>query len=163
MKKFYVNLLLIRFTEEGEAKYLESAKELTNQERCTIEVSFEDVEKYNQNLATTIIEEYFRIFPFLCRAVANFVKDRSDLKKEKECYVSFTDVPTRHKVRELKTEKIGTLVRISGQVIRTHPVHPELIIGTFVCLDCQTVIKNVEQQFKVIFGEILKFLFKTCL
>lgn len=58
------------------------------------------------------------------------------------------DVPTRHKVRELKTEKIGTLIRISGQVIRTHPVHPELVLGTFVCLDCQTVIKNVEQQFK---------------
>lgn len=70
------------------------------------------------------------------------------MKKEKECYVSFLDVPTRHKVRELKTEKIGTLIRISGQVIRTHPVHPELILGTFVCLECQTVVKNVEQQFK---------------
>lgn len=44
--------------------------------------------------------------------------------------------------------KAGTLLRISGQVVRTHPVHPELVSGTFVCLDCQTVIKNVEQQFK---------------
>lgn len=114
-----------------------------------MEVNFEDVEKYNQNLATTIIEEYFRIYPYICQAVSNFVKDRCDLKQEKECYVSFMDVPTRHKVRELKTEKIGTLIRISGQVIRTHPVHPELVSGTFVCLDCQTVIKNVEQQFKV--------------
>lgn len=35
------------------------------------------------------------------------------------------------------------------QVIRTHPVHPELVSATFVCLDCQTVIKDVEQQFKV--------------
>lgn len=111
-------------------------------------MSFEDVEHYNQNLATTIIEEYYRIYPYLCQAVSNFVKDRSDLKKEKECYVSFIDVPTRHKVRELKTEKIGTLIRISGQVIRTHPVHPELVLGTFVCADCQTVTKNVEQQFK---------------
>lgn len=139
---------MYRFSEDGTVKYLDPAKELLDQERSTIEISFEDVEKYNQNLATTIIEEYYRIYPFLCKAVANFVKDRSDLKKEKECYVSFVDVPTRHKVRELKTEKIGTLIRISGQVIRTHPVHPELVLGTFVCLDCQTVIKNVEQQFK---------------
>lgn len=39
-------------------------------------------------------------------------------------------------------------MRISGQVVRTHPVHPELVSGTFLCLDCQTVIKEVEQQFK---------------
>ncbi|KAL3267188.1 hypothetical protein HHI36_011325 [Cryptolaemus montrouzieri] len=139
---------LDEFREDGDIKYLDLAKELLNQERSTIEVSFEDVEKYNQNLATSIIEEYYRIYPYLCQAVSNYVKDRCELKKEKECYVSFVDVPTRHKVRELKTEKIGTLIRISGQVIRTHPVHPELISGTFVCLDCQTVIKNVEQQFK---------------
>lgn len=62
--------------------------------------------------------------------------------------MSFTDVPTRHKVRELTTAKIGTLIRISGQVVRTHPVHPELVFGTFMCMDCQTEIRNVEQQFK---------------
>lgn len=118
-----------RFREDNEIKYLEPAKELLNQERSTIEVSFDDVEKYNQNLATTCIEEYYRIYPYLCQAVSNFVKDRCELKKDKECYVSFVDVPTRHKVRELKTEKIGTLIRISGQTIRTHPVHPELISG----------------------------------
>jgi len=107
------------------------------------------VEKYNQNLATTIIEEYYRIYPYVCQAVSNYVKDRTELKKHKDCYIAFMDVPTRHVVRELKTDKIGTLIRISGQVIRTHPVHPELVSGTFVCLDCQTVIHNVEQQFKV--------------
>ena len=53
-------------------------------------------------------------------------------------------------MRELTTTKIGTLVRISGQVVRTHPVHPELVLGTFMCMDCQTEIRDVEQQFKVI-------------
>lgn len=40
------------------------------------------------------------------------------------------------------------MIRISGQVVRTHPVHPELVFGTFMCMDCQTEIRNVEQQFK---------------
>lgn len=40
------------------------------------------------------------------------------------------------------------MVRITGQVVRTHPVHPELVLGTFVCADCQTSIPDVEQQFK---------------
>lgn len=33
-------------------------------------------------------------------------------------------------------------------MVRTHPVHPELVSGTFMCLDCQTLVKDVEQQFK---------------
>lgn len=91
----------------------------------------------------------FRVYPFLCQAVCNFVKDIGDLQKDKECYVSFVDVPTRHKLRELNTSRLGTLARISGQVVRTHPVHPELVLGTFICMDCNAFIKNVEQQFKV--------------
>ncbi|XP_059050638.1 DNA replication licensing factor Mcm6 [Achroia grisella] len=144
---------LEEFKEDNEIKYEKHAKELLKPELSTLEVSFDDIEKYNQNLATTIIEEYYRIYPFLNQAIFNYVLSQADsgMKKDlqdKECYISFVDVPTRHKVRELTTAKIGTLIRISGQIVRTHPVHPELVLGTFVCLDCQTVIKNVEQQFK---------------
>lgn len=48
----------------------------------------------------------------------------------------------------MSSAKIGSLMSITAQVTRTHPVHPELVSGTFTCLDCQTVIKNVQQQFK---------------
>ena len=34
------------------------------------------------------------------------------------------------------------------RVVRTHPVHPELTSGNFLCLECQTAIPDVEQQFK---------------
>lgn len=49
-----------RFKEDGEVKYFEASKELVSPERSTLEVSFEDIEKYNQVLSTTIIEEYYR-------------------------------------------------------------------------------------------------------
>ena len=41
-------------------KYLEKAKELVKPERNTLQVSFQDVEKYNSNLAVTIVAEYYR-------------------------------------------------------------------------------------------------------
>lgn len=139
---------LEEFRVEGEQKYTAGINDLGRPERNTLTVSFEDVDKFNQNLATTIVEEYYRVYPYLCRAVKNFVKDYAQTPQGKEYYVSFTDVPTRLKVREMTTAKIGTLLRISGQVVRTHPVHPELVSGTFMCLDCRTVIPDVEQQFK---------------
>uniref|UniRef100_A0A7N6BP48 DNA replication licensing factor MCM6 n=1 Tax=Anabas testudineus TaxID=64144 RepID=A0A7N6BP48_ANATE len=135
-------------TGDGEVKYVREAEELIRPERNTLLVSFMDLEGFNQELATTIQEEYYRVYPFLCRAVRNFARDHGNVPLNKEFYVAIEDLPTRHKIRELSSMRIGTLVRISGQVVRTHPVHPELVSGTFLCMDCQAVIKDVPQQFK---------------
>ncbi|XP_067891141.1 DNA replication licensing factor MCM6-like [Heterodontus francisci] len=133
---------------DGEVKYLHDAEELIRPERNTLAISFVDLEQYNQQLATTVQEEFYRVYPHLCRAVRNFARDHGNIPPNKEFYVAIQDLPARHKIRELTAARIGTLLRISGQVVRTHPVHPELVSGTFMCLDCQTVVKDVEQQFK---------------
>jgi len=52
--------MLFRFKEDGVLKYLEGAKLLKEPERNTLEVCFDDVEKFNQGLASSIIEEYYR-------------------------------------------------------------------------------------------------------
>ncbi|XP_034088024.1 DNA replication licensing factor MCM6 [Gymnodraco acuticeps] len=135
-------------TGDGEVKYVREAEELIRPERNTLAVSFTDLEGFNQELATTIQEEYYRVYPFLCRAVRNFARDHGNVPLNKEFYVALEELPTRHKIRELSSMRIGTLVRISGQVVRTHPVHPELVSGTFQCMDCQALIKDVPQQFK---------------
>lgn len=138
-------------TENGELKYLPAASEFQRMERCTLTVSFQDLEEYSTRLAGVIQEHYYRVFPYLCRAVENFARDHVKENvniNDIDCYVAFVDVHTRHKVRELSTSKVGTLLRISGQVVRTHPVHPELVSGTFMCLECQTTITGIEQQFK---------------
>ncbi|KAJ7345811.1 hypothetical protein JRQ81_001761 [Phrynocephalus forsythii] len=135
-------------SSDGEVKYLCDAEELIRPERNTLIVSFLDLEQFNQQLATTIQEEFYRVYPFLCRAVRTFVRDHGNVPPNKDFYVAFHDLATRHKIREMTSARIGSLIRISGQVVRTHPVHPELVSGTFLCLDCQTVIKDVEQQFK---------------
>ncbi|KAM8850498.1 DNA replication licensing factor MCM6 [Spinachia spinachia] len=135
-------------TADGEVKYVREAEELIRPERNTLVVSFTDLEGFNQELATTVQEEYYRVYPFLCRAVRNFARDHGNVPLLKEFYVALEELPTRHKIRELSSMRIGTLVRISGQVVRTHPVHPELVSGTFLCMDCQAMIKDVPQQFK---------------
>lgn len=58
--KSYILILLISFKEHGTVKYLEPAKELVSPEHSTLEVTFDDVDEYNQVLSTTIVEEYFR-------------------------------------------------------------------------------------------------------
>lgn len=89
-----------------------------------------------------------------CSLVTNWMKTNCyylsilGLKCQLDQEFNLELISVLHRIRELTSAKIGSLLRISGQVVRTHPVHPELVSGTFLCLDCQTVIKDVEQQFK---------------
>jgi len=141
---------LEEWRDEGDTKpkYLEPAKELVEKpQRNTLQVSMRDIQVHNEQLSETITREYYRVYPYLCAAIKNFVKDHVD-STDKDLYLSITDVDIVHKVRELSTIKIGALTKITGQVVRTHPVHPELVSGTFQCLDCQTTVQGVEQQFK---------------
>uniref|UniRef100_A0A8C9S716 DNA replication licensing factor MCM6 n=1 Tax=Scleropages formosus TaxID=113540 RepID=A0A8C9S716_SCLFO len=117
--------------------YLPHAEELIRPERTTLTVNL-NIEHYNQQL-----------YPSLnSNTVRHFARDHGNVPASKEFYVAFSHFPSRQKIRELSAGCVGTLLRISGQVVRTHPVHPELVSGTFLCMDCQSVIKDVEQQFK---------------
>lgn len=50
-----------RFQDKtGDPLYLAEAQELIRPERNTLAVSFANIERYNQQLATTIQEEYYR-------------------------------------------------------------------------------------------------------
>uniref|UniRef100_A0A8C4ZVQ7 DNA replication licensing factor MCM6 n=1 Tax=Gadus morhua TaxID=8049 RepID=A0A8C4ZVQ7_GADMO len=94
-------------TADGEVKYVREAEELIRPERNTLLVSFADLEGFNQELATTIQEEYYR---WLYRS-----------SYQQHGVTADTD----------------------------HPPWPSLqVSGTFLCLDCQGLIKDVPQQFK---------------
>jgi len=148
-KKFQDFLEEWRDEGDNQPKYLEPAKELVKPERNTLQVSMRDVQVHNEQLSETITREYYRVYPYLCAAIRNYVKDQVDNSiGDKDFYLSLIDVDIVHKVRELTTLKMGGLTKITGQVVRTHPVHPELVHGTFQCLDCQTMVQGVEQQFK---------------
>ncbi|CAG2163151.1 unnamed protein product [Oppiella nova] len=141
-------------------KYLTEALELIKPERNTLFVSFKELTNWDQELAIDVTNNYYRFYPYLCRSVSTLINDEKhksnedlddltlNVIKNKDFYVGFYDFADRTKLRELRATKISSLVKIVGQVVRTHSVHPELISGTFECFDCGTEVANVEQQFK---------------
>ncbi|CAB4442016.1 unnamed protein product [Rhizophagus irregularis] len=62
--------------------------------------------------------------------------------------VAFHSMPAIQHIREIKTERIGCLMSISGTVTRTSEVRPELLFGKFTCQECKIDVPNVEQQFR---------------
>ena len=61
--------------EVTEKKYLPQARDLTRPDRNTLIVDFGDIEKHDERLKNAIHEQIYRLHPFLCNAVKNFVKD----------------------------------------------------------------------------------------
>lgn len=92
--------------------------------------------------------------PILKKALQNLVREKmpefvSDEENvDKEFWVSFYNHPLLERMRDLKAGKLGRLVAFAGTVTRTSEVRPELFLGTFKCLECGAIIRNVEQQFK---------------
>eukprot|EP00096_Caligus_rogercresseyi_P008517 TRINITY_DN2747_c0_g1_i1.p1 TRINITY_DN2747_c0_g1~~TRINITY_DN2747_c0_g1_i1.p1 ORF type:complete len:825 (+),score=308.34 TRINITY_DN2747_c0_g1_i1:44-2518(+) len=129
-------------------------RELLQPERNTLSISLKDLESFNQHFSAQISEDYYRLYPFLCSGLKEVVlrsagkAGSSLLAQAKEFFISLNQVDSITKIRELNSIKIGSLARISGQVVRTHPIHPELVSGTFICLDCSSEVPDVAQQFK---------------
>lgn len=66
----------------------------------------------------------------------------------RDFHISFYNMPLVSSIRDLRMDRVGQLVSISGTVTRTSEVRPELVSGTFRCEACAAVVSDVEQQFK---------------
>ena len=67
---------------------------------------------------------------------------------ERLLQISFFNLSAVHRIRDVKSDKIGSLLTISGTVTRTSEVRPELFKASFTCDLCRAIVDNVEQYFK---------------
>ncbi|CAM9632068.1 unnamed protein product, partial [Ectocarpus sp. 12 AP-2014] len=136
--------------------YLAQIAAMVENEKNTVYVDVQHVFAYDQELGEAIELEYLRFMPFMNKALARLVQeeypsyanDADDQDAPKEFYVSFFNLPLVERVRQLKTNRIGRLVSVSGTVTRSTDVRPELLRGTFTCRKCGLVSPDVEQQYQ---------------
>jgi DNA replication licensing factor MCM6 len=62
--------------------------------------------------------------------------------------VAIYNLPQIMRIRELKCNQLGRLMSIQGTVTRTTEVKPELLVGNFMCKQCNAQVGPVEQQYK---------------
>ena len=77
-----------------------------------------------------------RVFPYLCRSVRNFVRDRGGVSVSKEFYVAFEDVPTRHKYVEHYTYQTTQHALVHNALYYTSSVHMLLYSCYGNCVHC---------------------------
>ncbi|KNC96457.1 MCM DNA helicase complex subunit MCM6 [Spizellomyces punctatus DAOM BR117] len=152
---------LASYTESGEYPYINQIKYLRKNDITTVYVDFAHVSQTDEMLARTILSQFYRMEPYLRKAVQNMVREHDpeylnikvgnhvvDNNLVREFWIGWYGLANVRKLRELKMNLLGQLTSLSGTVTRTSEVRPELLYGTFRCEDCFSIIKDVEQEFK---------------
>ena len=86
-----------------------------------------------------IVQHYNKYEPFLRRALVRFLQETGNENaggKNRWYQIAIYNLPQMNKIRELRTLSLGSLMSIYGTVTRTTDAKPELIMGTFQCLEC---------------------------
>ncbi|KAL7424232.1 MCM DNA helicase complex subunit mcm6 [Cryptotrichosporon argae] len=146
--------------------YIEQVKAMKEYELTTLYVDFSHLLEREEVLARAIQSQYYRFLPYLRRALQSLVRKyeptylytsasfsstpsaSASTLATREFGIAFYNLPLTSGIRDLRMDKIGQLMSISGTVTRTSEVRPELVSGTFACEVCRTTIRDVEQQFK---------------
>jgi len=148
---------------DGELVYIEQIHTMREYELTTLYVDYGHLLQKDDVLADAIQKQYYRFLPYLRRALLNLVTefepdylkinptaattDSANLQS-REFNIAFYHLPLVSGIRDLRTDKIGTLMSISGTVTRTSEVRPELLFGSFICEVCGGLVNEIEQQFK---------------
>ncbi|KAK6460584.1 DNA replication licensing factor, MCM6 component [Scheffersomyces coipomensis] len=157
--------------------YLSQIQAMKTYEISTLYVNYQHlVARENGVLASAIIEQFYRFYPFLLKGLRKLLKKHapsllytsaigtsmdddsitntsgssttSSQSNERVFQIAFFNLPTIHRIRDIKTNKIGSLMSISGTVTRTSEVRPELYMGCFTCNLCNAIVEGIEQVFK---------------
>lgn len=96
---------------------------------------------------TNLAHQFTRYEEDLRRALEEFMTN-SALENQglKKSYfqIAIYNLPSMNKIRDLRTINLGRLMSIYGTVTRTTDAKPELLRGAFQCLECTSIVKNVE-------------------
>ncbi|KAF8246201.1 MCM-domain-containing protein [Wilcoxina mikolae CBS 423.85] len=149
--------------------YIAQIHNMSATDSCTLYLDFSHLrywsETHVKGLAEAVTERHYRFLPFLRRGLEACIRkyepeywgktgrqlganEGPTPHTDKVFSIAFYNLPLTTRIRALRTQQIGTLTSISATVTRTSEVRPELLLATFTCENCRTVIPNVEQTFR---------------
>ena len=103
---------------------------------------------YLRRALQSLVRRYEPTYLYISTSLSTSPSASNSSLTTREFSIAFYNLPLTSGIRDLRMERIGQLISISGTVTRTSEVRPELVSGTFVCEGCRATIADVEQQFK---------------
>ncbi|GAM28591.1 hypothetical protein SAMD00019534_117670 [Acytostelium subglobosum LB1] len=149
--------------------YRQQIKDMLMNDGSFLYVDYQHLSSHDNVLANVISCEYLRHEQTLNRCVTIlarrhhpqlFINKPDGAAGTKTYQVCFYNMPDVLKIRQLRTQMVGRLAAITGTVTRASEIRPELLIGSFICMDCRNYSDKVPQEFK--YTEPIKCTMPSC-
>lgn len=139
--------------ENRKKKYIEEIKKAIEENRRSLPIEYSDMFKYDQSFAVEAKRNFPEVETHLSQAIEIVVgkycpefKKKGIATRQEEFIPCVFGLDVVYSVRDLKTSLLRKLVSFSGIVTRSSQSKPELIEGTFECLECKAMIRGIVQE-----------------
>jgi len=136
--------------EEGDFIYREMIQEMTVEGEISLTVDFNDVIKFNPELARRTIDEPKEFIEAGNKAVAEVIEieDSDYAFTTRNFFIRFSNMGESETIplREIRTEHVGKLIMLTGIITRATVVKPLLVEGFFQCLNCNEIIIKAQEE-----------------
>lgn len=127
-------------SENGESYYRNRVRLMVENGEDIFVVSFRHIFSYDKSLAEVIRIQYYRFTLAMLTALKNvlakinveYLFTANDIPREFQ--ISIAHFPNVSHVHQLRSNMIGSLVKVCGTVTRIHDRRPELVEGVFRCM-----------------------------
>ncbi|WEU40713.1 MAG: hypothetical protein OdinLCB4_001950 [Candidatus Odinarchaeum yellowstonii] len=133
--------------DKEELKYRKKIQQLSIENKISIIVDFDDLLKYDAELAKDLLTKPEEIINAADQAALTLLEleDREYYEKlkneDRKLFVRFRNLPSINHIplRKIRSEHIGLLVMVDGILTRASEVKPRLVEAAFECLRCHYI------------------------
>jgi replicative DNA helicase Mcm len=122
--------------ERNELKYRIQISNLAAIQGKSVIVDYPDLEKYDTDLATSIVKQpdlFLKSFDAAALEILNLYNPEHAAKIKKELHVRLRELTDRISLRRVTKEQLNTMIMVAGMVTRTSELRPLAINAAFHC------------------------------
>ncbi len=133
------------FEEFFRETYEDKLAKIQSQGDKAVVVDFNELERFNPDIADKTVEEPDRILEATEEALERLSVVETDLT------VRFENLPDQHyvRIRDLRSDHLGKLTAVEGIVKRASEVRPEVISADFECSACGDIVTKRQDSTKL--------------
>ncbi|MEM3585968.1 MAG: minichromosome maintenance protein MCM [Candidatus Jordarchaeaceae archaeon] len=139
--------------ESGIMEYREKIQKMTVTGERSLVIHFDDLIKFDPELAKTILEKPEKTLKELDQALRRIIEseDPEFAERVENFHVRFSNLPEEHHIplRKIRSQHIGRLIMVSGILTRASEVKPKIVEAIFVCQRCGEVMPVKQPDTKI--------------
>ncbi len=120
----FIDFITSFMDKKGERKYIEKINRMIGYRNKSIEIDFNDILIYNEDIANEIIVNAKNVIPLMERRLFDYVVERDpDYQLEVgKVHVRLVNVPRVVQLRKIRSDDINKLISVEGILVRATPI-----------------------------------------